>query len=324
MHLKIQWEENMTIKTQMAAVLAAGLLAGPTLALAQTDYDYQTIDYPGATGTQVFGINDRGDVSGNGFSDTGNFPFVYDTKKGTFTDVAPVAGFDSTSVLGISDSGVLVGSVFDGFLLKNSGLIIHKDGPATVFDHPDAVAFTQARAINNDGLVTGFRDDPSGFSFGFIYDPETNTFTDLNPTSWFTIAQGINSQGEVVGSSNFDFADDPCPGLGNPFLRYGWFRAEDGTVTYFEVNGSRTSARGISDEGSIVGFVTDLDDGKVKGFKVELDGSQCQSITVAASDLIEFPGAELNFLQGIKNSGTIAGSYRDDQDISHGFMATPQ
>ena len=175
-------------------------------------------------------------------------------------------------------------------------------------------------------LVTGLRrsDVPfPGSAFGFIYDPRSDTFTDLNPTSFFTIAQGINSKGEVVGSSNFLAADDPCPGLGNPALRYGWLRATDGTVTYFEVNGSHTSARGISDEGSIVGFIRDFNDGKFKGFKVELDGSQCQSITVAASDLIEFPGAEATFLGGIKNSGAIVGSY-DDPTNTHGFIATPQ
>jgi hypothetical protein len=61
----------------------------------------------------------------------------------------------------------------------------------------------------------------------------------------------------------------------------------------------------------------------IKGFVVELDGSQCQSITVAASDLIEFPGAEATFLGGIKNSGTIIGSY-DDTTNTHGFIATPQ
>jgi hypothetical protein len=311
----------MKMKTQILAILALGLLAGPIVAQAQ--YDFEQIDYPGASNTQIFGINDRGDVVGNGITDEGSFPFVYDTKKGTFTDVAPIVEFDATAVLGISDSGVLVGSVFDDDLLKESGLIIHKDGSSTVFDHPDAVSFTQARGVNNDGLVTGYRDDPIVTSVGFIYDPEIPTFTDLNPTSFFTIAQGINSQGEVVGSSNFSAANDPCVGLGNAFLRYGWLRATDGTVTYFEVNGSHTSARGINDEGSIVGFVFDLNDGKFKGINVELDGSQCQSITVAASDLIEVPGAEATFLAGIKNSGEIVGSYEDPTN-SHGFIARPQ
>jgi hypothetical protein len=311
----------MKMKTQILTILALGLLIGPALAQAQVDYDYQTIDHQGATDTQVFGISDRGDVVGTGI---GSFPFVYDAKKGTFTDVAPIAGFNSTAVLGISDSGVLVGSVLHDDLLTVSGLILYKDGSATVFDHPDAVSFTQARGVNNEGLVTGYRDsadDQFTPENGFIYDPETGTFTDIVP-SIFTIAQGINSRGDVVGSAIFDGnfgAPDPC-GSSDPFVRRGWLRTPDGTVTYFDVNGGNTSARGITDSGTIAGFVTDT---AIFGFVVELDGSQCQSITVAASDLIEFPGAEATVLGGIKNSGAIVGSYDDPTNI-HGFIATPQ
>ncbi len=99
----------MKKKNQLLAVFAVGLLAAPIAAQAQ--YDYQQIDYPGAPDTQVFGINDRGNVVGNGFNNVDGFPFVYDSKKGTLTDVAPLAGFDDTSVLGIDDAGNMVGIV---------------------------------------------------------------------------------------------------------------------------------------------------------------------------------------------------------------------
>ena len=56
----------MKMKTQILAILALGLLAGPIAAQAQ--YDYEQIDYPGAPDTQVFGINDRGDVAGIGIT----------------------------------------------------------------------------------------------------------------------------------------------------------------------------------------------------------------------------------------------------------------
>jgi hypothetical protein len=309
------------MKTQITAVLAAGLLAGPMLVQAQ--YDFEISDYPGADFTQVFGISDRGDVVGTAV-DLDSIPFVYDSKKGTFTDVAPIAEYDDTSVLGISDSGVLVGSVTVDDLV--SGLIIHQDGSATVFVHPDAVSFTQARGVNSEGLVTGYRDSADNQFVpenGFIYDPETGTFTDIVP-SLFTIAQGINSRGDVVGHATFDGnfgAPDPC-GSSDPFLRRGWLRTPDGTVTYFDVNGGSTSARGITDSGTIAGFVTDT---ATFGFVVELDGSQCQSILIADDDLLAFPGVgdTFTFPGGIKNSGEVVGSY-DDDDGTHGFIATPQ
>ena len=310
----------MKKKNNLVAILAVGLLAGPMAAQAQ--YDYQLIDHPGGTDTQVFGINDRGDVVGNAFADPNSLPFVYDSKKGDFTDVAPVAGYADTALLGISDSGNLVGSVTSLDLLTQSGLFLTKNGTSTVFDHPDAPTFTQARGVNNKGLVSGFRDTSTGDAVGFLYDPKSESFTDIIP-SLLTIAQGINSKGDVVGSAIFFSADDPCPPTPGGTVRYGWLRTTDGTITYFDVNGGRTSARGITDSGTIAGFVTDTVTGTTKGFVATLDGSQCQSITVADADLLEFPGADATFVGGIKNSGEIVGSFFDGPDIGS-FIATPQ
>ena len=130
----------------------------------------------------------------------------------------------------------------------------------------------------------------------------------------------------MVGSAFFlnagaPIAGDPC---GNSdavfgFLRNGWHRATDGTVTYFQVNGLWTAARGVNDEGSIAGFVRNPD-GSSTGFVVKLDGSQCQAITVAPGDLLEISGFDL-FPQGITNSGVIVGGANDAN--SHGFIARP-
>jgi len=296
--------------------------------MAQAQYDYQLFDYPGALGTQVFGINDRGDVVGNGISEDADNPFVYSSKKNTFTDVTPAVDYDFMGVLGISDPGVLAGGVFDLDTEIESGFIRNKKGTFLVFDHPDAISLTQARGVNNKGLVTGLRDGPYPLGgttiFAFIYNPMNDTFTDIIPVSDHdqSIAQGINSKGEVVGSAFFNGELDPCnPGTIDDLQRYGWFRAKDGTVTYFQVNGEWTAARGINDSGTIVGFALDPSDGMTKGFKIELDGSQCQAITIASSDLLAIPGLDV-FPQGITNSGVIAGGAWDA--FPHGFIATPQ
>ncbi len=316
----------MNKKNRFVTLVALGTLGAPMLAQAQGAYDYESFNFPGSTFDQVFGINNRGDVAGGGTIAPDSIPYVYDTKKGGFTNVTPVAGFDATAVLGISDKGVLVGSVFDGSV--DSGLIIDQNGASTVFDHTDAVFFTQARGVNNKGLVTGFRDDANDQfapENGFIYDPKTETFTDIVP-SIFTLAHGINSRGDVVGSAVFNDAfgaPDPC-GSSNVFVRRGWLRTEDGTVTYFTVNGGGTSARGITDSGTIAGFVDDPGSGLFKGFVVELDGSQCQSFAIADPDLLHFPGAVATFVGGIKNSGEVVGGYDDGTDTSIGYIATPQ
>ena len=321
----------MKMKNQLLTVLAVGLLAGPMAA--QADYDFQLIDHPGTPDTRVFGVNDRCDAVGLGYTNTSNFPFVYASKNGTFTDVAPAAGYVNAVVMGITDSGVIVGSVRSLDELTVSGFIRSKDGTSTVFSHPEAASFTQARAVNNRGLVSGYRHTPAGGGIlgegpavGFIYDPKTETFTDIDTApSFFTIAHGINSKGDVVGSSWFFDEEAQCPGFQDGWVRYAWLRAADGSISYFDVNGSNdTVARGINDAGWIVGFVYDPNDDKFKGFKVKLDGSPCQSVTVADSDLLEFPEFDALYPEGITNSGDIVGTVWDEDGVNrHGFIATP-
>ena len=356
--MNMQKKKNKHLKF----IAAVALMAGPLVAQAQ-GYDYQSIDYPGASFSNAFGATQSGDVVGNGSIDPDRFPFIYDIKKGTFTNIAPVAGYDFTSVIGISDTGGVVGSVDDAAAGITSGLILARNGMATVFDHPSAAGFTQARGVNNLGLVTGYRavDSATEFAAGFIYDPTTNTFTDIVP-SFFTLPQGINARGDVVGSALFIEAlatPDPCGSA--PRATYGWLRTAVGSMNrqifqdaysdsptrwaayiqdrldlgdvvlelglrwdYFNVNGLPTRARGISDSGTVVGFVTDTATFEIKGFVTELDGTQCQTITIADEDLLQFPGAINTFPSDITNSGKITGSYQDESDNGGGFIATPK
>lgn len=308
-----------------------------TRAEVQVDYQFELVDHPGAPDTQVWGINDQGNVVGNGNTNVATLPFVYASKKGGFTDVAPMDSAD-TSVFGINKSGVMVGSV------DNRAFIRDKNGNFTDFEHEDALTYTQFRGVNYEGLVTGFRDgwldpeywldpeQPETTVFGFIYDPKSDTYADIIPPGDHgqSIAHGINSAGVVVGSAFFfnEYGDTatenaPCPDSPDGWVRYGWRRATDGDVTYFSVNGSsRTAARGINDSETIVGLFRDPDDNNIiKGFKVTLDESQCQEVTVVAPDLLEYPGFDSLVPEGITNSGVIVGIVEDA--YAHGFIATP-
>ncbi len=309
-------KKNTKNKNRLLAAVAVGSLAVPVLANAQ--YDFQDISYPGQPDTQVFGINDSGDAVGTGFGATA-IPFVYSSMDGTHTPVPPADGYASTSVLGINDAGDMAGSVTSLDLTTTSAFIRSKKGTYTVFSHPDAISSTTARAINNKGLVTGTRDTVDGSLAGFLYDPRTETFTDLVP-SLLTIAQGISSKGDVVGDARFEV--DPCGGA-TPLGRYGWVREKDGTVILFQVNGQRTAARGINDAGKVVGFTTDPFTGQTKGFVIDAPDTNCEAVAVDASDLFAFPGSDFTFPEGITNSGDIVGLYQDAVN-GFGFIATRQ
>lgn len=317
----------MKSQTKIFGILAVSTLIVPTVALAQAAYDYRVIDYPGAMDTQVFGINDHGIAVGSGYFRSPNvaYPFLYDIKTDTLTDVANVAGYDLTLSIGISDSGRLAGSVILG--RTKSGLVRDLQGADVVLVHPDAVFLTEARGVNNRGLVSGMRDSderPDLPSAGFVYDPKAGTFKDFAESA-YTVAHGMNSQGDVAGSARFTGGfgpTDPCPGLpvdGVP-REYGWLRTADGSLTYFTVNGERTRARGINDRGQITGFVGGLI--LQKGFVIELEGTTCVAVTVPTEELLEVPGSLSTSPEGITNSGDVVGVVLDGVTFAlRGFVA---
>lgn len=320
------------LKRNLVSAAVVGALALSAAVSAQDAYDYAPIDYPGADRSQVFGVNERGDAIGNAFADgpggtIDRFPFVYDIRKDRFTLVDDVAGFDATSVLANNNRGDIVGSVFDEAIPRESGVLIDKKGRAEVFDHPDAVSVTQPRAINNRGVVTGFRDnnDPFDFQVGWIYDPKRGTFTDIVPSA-ATIAQGINGRGDVVGSATFFTQDDPCNPGAPPggSVGYGWLRTTDGNVSFFTVNGERTRARGITDSGTIVGWTLNETTGEVRGFVTDAEIGYCEDIAVGPDGILAYPGAQATFAQAITNWGAVVGSYNDATGEVQSFVAVPK
>jgi len=102
---------------------------------------FTKIDFPGAIQTQLFSINNRGQIVG-AYTDTNNVSHGFLLDNGTFTtlDVFP---------RGINDRGQMVGSYGGhGFILDH--------GVFTTFDFPSPHAVqTEGSAINNLGQITG-------------------------------------------------------------------------------------------------------------------------------------------------------------------------
>ena len=83
---------------------------------------FTVLDYPGSTGTQALGLNNKGLVVGSWTDTSGNsHGFVYTVASGTFTSVDDPDGIGTTLVNGINDKGMLVG--FYGNAPLNSGFV---------------------------------------------------------------------------------------------------------------------------------------------------------------------------------------------------------
>jgi len=299
---------------RMLVVVAVVAAASPAWAT----YTFKVIDFPGAANVELYGINNKGEVIGSAFDN--NFKwittFVYDSKAGTFTTLSSAPLLSESDGFGINDGDVVVGPVFNSQGLEG-GYIRNKSGQYMIFTHPGSTVFTEPRGVNDKGIVTGWGDTSAG-SVGFIYDPSKNTFTDIIPSTGSTIAQGINSRGDVVGST---YLPDGGAYAGSPAGTYGWMRSKNGAITYFRVNGNPTAARGINDWGVIAGFTTDPAAGNV-GFVATLKGLPYEALTVAPGDLLAVPSESATDPEAINNLGAIVGNAFDSAGVVHGFIGT--
>jgi hypothetical protein len=98
-----------------ALSISLALLLCMTSAFAQTTYNFQTIDYPGDTFTQLLGVNNSGDIAGYHGASV-NQGFTYNLTNKTFTtENYPKAAM--TQVIGINNRP-----------FKTSGFYVTKGG----------------------------------------------------------------------------------------------------------------------------------------------------------------------------------------------------
>jgi uncharacterized membrane protein len=134
--------------------------------------EFTTIDFPGSHETNVFKINDRGQILGGyGAPDGNELPFVL--RKGKFTSIAlPGAKQISQDNGGLNDRGDIVGIYCDGappcFIgpTGTHGYVLSANDFATI-DVPGALA-TTAVGINTRGEIVGFSFDASGSGHGYL------------------------------------------------------------------------------------------------------------------------------------------------------------
>ena len=132
----------------MKVIQALGLVvAAFASSVSAAPYTFTTLDFPGASSTLAFGINNAGQVVGR-FSDSSGGRHGFINTGGTFTTLdVPGAGF--THAFGINNAGQVVGVFLDS---SGGHGFIDTGGTFTTLDVPGA-SFTEAVGINNAGQV---------------------------------------------------------------------------------------------------------------------------------------------------------------------------
>lgn len=159
---------------------------------------------------------------------------------------------------------------------------------------------TFPNAINHKGWIGGTVVLGTGFSQGFIREPNGSFIAVLPPGAAQSWVAAINSSNETAGSSY---------GVGTTS---GFVRDATGNYTQLGVSGANTTvASGINDSGLVSGFYSD---------SVGSHGflwSSKRGYTV-----FDVPGSLAGSTVGlaINNSGAVAGFYNDSHYYSHCFV----
>lgn len=326
---------NTTFLSCVALALPM-LMIGSSPASAQ--YNYQVISPPGALFASAWGINNAGMVSGQAFDGVTDSSFIYDMKRDDYTTID-----DGFLVQGISNNGVTVGDVGGVCAIRD------KQGNITEFLPPSSGAgsICIAREVNSNDKVSGFLIEGPGEWLGFIYDSRHGTYEEFLP-SFQTIAQGINAQGQNVGSVLL-FENEAYEG--SPFGLYAYLREADGSVKHFAINQSfpgESRARGISGSGLITGFYLDPVTFEFKSYATTLsNGTAFEDVVLADDQIVHMspcdpdleeppPGYEAGsdvYAQAVRNDGVVVGLCQDFfvrfepfdfiQVNSFGLIATP-
>ncbi|MBZ5722836.1 MAG: hypothetical protein LAO03_21050 [Acidobacteriia bacterium] len=178
------------------------------------------LDFPGATLTYGWDINESGTVAGVWDLYDSQWNFLYEGgfiwKDGNFTEVTfPGAG--DTGLTGINARGDFVG-VWDRGPggTQTSGFVFSK-GEFTSFDAPFPDVFlTQPQGINAYGDIVG-AGYVNNIAHGFLKVGDTFTSIDY-PGAAYSTAWGINAAGQMVGNW-FDDAGNVHGWLAQPATR---------------------------------------------------------------------------------------------------------
>jgi len=266
--------------------------------------NFGTIDFPGASDSSAYSVNDRGDFVGgygpdtaSNFSDTGFFLTDDAFKKISYP------GAIQTGAFGVNNSGEIVGSYLDSSNNEHGFQLVK--GVYTSIDVPGA-SLTQVEGVNDSGEIVGLY-YPTGSSTGYGFYLVGGTYTTIAVAGAAgTYAGAVNNAGEIVGQ----YVDTS----GN----YHGFLCRSGTFITIDYPGAvYSSLLAINEQGEVAG---EYGDGISfsEGFQHGYVYSKGQYLNVDAP----FVGNASTWIYGINKFGVIAGGYVDSSGRNYGFTAT--
>jgi hypothetical protein len=271
---------------------------------AQTSYNFQTINYPHDTFTQLLGLNISGEIAGyHNVNDNKGFTYELSTKKFTnenypgsaATQVIGIDGFGGTCGFYVDQAGVTHGFLDDNNAFKKV------DFPGTPFN--------QLLGRNNLAQAAGYYSktaNGTGPFVPYIYDINGGVFEVIRiPKSVSAQATDINFRQQVTGF----FIDSKG-------VNHGWW-LNAGTLLQLDYPGSTfTQATGENNFGLVVGTYQDSA-GASHGFVYDSNTSTYSSVDDPS-------GVGVTFVNGVNDKGMLVGFTMPTSTTASGFVATPK
>ena len=282
----------LAIASAVAVCAQSSARPASTFNLREAKSPFITIDYPGSTSTQIWGVNARDEMVGVYIgADKVTHGFLF--SGGRFTSI-DYPGAAVTFANGINARGDIVGEFgmaltgpHRGFLLSN-GRFTPIDFPGA--DHSAAFGITAAGDIFG-GYMKG---DTNSHCFMLSGD----TFTKIDyPDAPSTVGGGVSPQGDILAAYTRN-------GIARAFMLS---KGEYTTWVYPGANFTNALARNAA--GDIVGRYRDTVNNVSHGYL--LSRGEFTSF--------DFPGASFTGAAGITPDGDIVGRYTIS-GVSHGFL----
>ncbi|MGC1371368.1 MAG: hypothetical protein WA824_04445 [Candidatus Sulfotelmatobacter sp.] len=282
----------------------AGISSGwqPHIPGTPTVIDFGTLDFPDASDSAAYTVNDLRQYAGGYGPDLevnfANSGFIL--AENSFK-IINYPGAVQTTAAALNNTGEIVG-IWQDTVGINHGFQLIK-GTYSSIDYPGSLD-TVVNGLSNSGEIVGVYDAPGSPGNGFMLVGGAYTTIDY-PGAVFTYPDDVNAAGEIVGA----WVDSS----GN-YHGFTWVSGVFATVDY--PGSPYTFVFGINDSAVLVGAYGDGNifyDGFEHGFASQ--GGEFLSIDVP------FVGAGATWTSGINNSGRITGQYIDTAGRVYGYTA---
>jgi hypothetical protein len=291
----------------MKILTAALLIALCPVAQANNDYQIRAVDFPGATNTYIFALNNAGHFVGAEVDSAGVNHAIFDNGKELqmLKLSGPARENLGSFAFSINNRDDIAGAFTDMGGVTH-GYVHHADGSLIQINFPGASS-TQAYGVNDWQMVIGVYADAQNNGHAFVLRDGRYLNADLpgGPSST-TTPLSINDLGEIVG----EYITTPSTN------GFGYLQQFDGRF-------SLTTAPGSVPEGTF--FISINNWQQVLGAFADTAGVQHNFLKTGnvyrPFNLPARFGASFVSAQTVNDIDSVVGYYVDASSVAHGFVA---